>query len=298
MAERTATLLEIERFQQQGFVLISGLLAGQEGKHYGDAVDRAVADRTQHDHRSLEEKSRYEQSFQQCLNLWEDHSAVRPLSFHPRIGRAAAALLNAESVRVWHDQALYKEAGGRETDPHQDQPYWPISEARTVTAWIPFQSVRKENGAVGYMPGSHRLGLREYADIFTHTGLDLDAFPETRNGRFEYVDAECGDVVFHHGLTVHRAYPNTSDLTRRVHTVIYFADGCTRSEARHPSVDRPGVGIGEKIASDLTPVAWPRPPGDLPATPPPPSPLLPGWPGWKGQRKGQRRRQRKAGNPS
>ncbi len=68
MAERTATLLEIERFQQQGFVLISGLLAGQEGKHYGDAVDRAVADRTQHDHRSLEEKSRYEQSFQQCLN--------------------------------------------------------------------------------------------------------------------------------------------------------------------------------------------------------------------------------------
>ena len=51
-----------------------------------------------------------------------------------RIARTAAALLGVDAVRLWHDQALYKESGGRETDPHQDLPYWPIAEPTTVTA--------------------------------------------------------------------------------------------------------------------------------------------------------------------
>ena len=68
----------------------------------------------------MAEKSRYEQSFQQCLNLWEGHPGVRPLTVHPRIGQAAALLLGVPALRLWHDQALYKEAGGRGTDAHQN----------------------------------------------------------------------------------------------------------------------------------------------------------------------------------
>jgi len=278
MLDRNVTAQEISCFQRDGFVRIPGLLSGEEVARFGEAVDRAVRERTRHDPRPLEKRSRYEQSFRQCLNLWEDHPGVRPLSFHPGVSRAAAELLGAQAVRIWHDQALYKESGGRETDPHQDQPYWSIAEPRTVTAWIPFQPVRLKNGAVGYLPGSHRSGLREFANIFSSTGLDLDAFPETRNKSFDYVEAEKGDVVFHHGLTVHRAYPNTTAETRRAHTVIFFADGCTRSAFRHPSVDRPGIPLGAPIESELTPIAWPRPDGDPPPAPRPPRQRLPGWP--------------------
>jgi ectoine hydroxylase-related dioxygenase (phytanoyl-CoA dioxygenase family) len=278
MDGRSVTAAEISSFQREGFVRIAGLLPRDEVKRFGAAVDQAVDERTRHDRRRLEERSRYEQSFRQCLNLWEDQPAVRPLSFHPQIGRAAAALLGAEAVRIWHDQALYQESGGRETDPHQDQPYWSIAEPRTITAWIPFQPVRRANGAVGFLPGSHRMGLRKFANIFTARGLDLEAIPETRNQRFDYVEADGGDVVFHHGLTIHRAYPNPSEDTRRVHTVIYFADGCTRNAFRHPSVDRPGIPLGAKIESDLTPIAWPRPEGDLPPAPLPPARPIAGWP--------------------
>ena len=216
MAARQVTPEEISRFAAQGFVRIPGLLEPEELEGFGAAVDRAVQDRTRGDARSLAEKSRYEQSFQQCLNLWEDHPGVRPLTFHPAVAGAAGALLGADAVRIWHDQALYKEAGGRETDPHQDQPYWAIAEPRTITAWIPFQAVGPGNGATGFLAGSHRSGLREFADIFTGSGLDLAAFPETREAEFEYVAAEAGDVVFHHGLTIHRAHPNPSDAPRRV----------------------------------------------------------------------------------
>ena len=38
-----------------------------------------------------------------------------------------------------------------------------------------------------------------------------------------------------------------------------------------PAVERAGIAMGAAIASDVTPVAWPRAPGDLPDPPDPPA---------------------------
>jgi ectoine hydroxylase-related dioxygenase (phytanoyl-CoA dioxygenase family) len=260
---------QIRAFADDGFVVVAGLLTEQELDRFGELVSAAVAGRQAGDHRSLAEKSRYEQSFQQCQNLWEDHPEVRPLTFHPRVGEAAARLREVDAVRLWHDQALYKEAGGRVTDAHQDQPYWPIAETTTITAWIPFDGSTLDNGAMGYVPGSHRLGLRRFVNIFFGDTPDLLADPELADREPRFVEVPRGSVAFHHGLTAHLAGPNTTAETRRVHTMIYFADGCTRGGAAHPhpSVDRAGIETGAVIDSDVTPIAWPRPPGDLPPTP-------------------------------
>ncbi len=264
----------VEAFQRDGFVVVPDLLTPDELTRFGRAVDAGVERRSQHDTRPLDQKSRYEQSFIQCQNLWEDCPDVRPLSFHPAIAGTAARLLGVPAVRLWHDQALYKEAGGRETDPHQDHPYWPIVETDTVTAWIPFDGSTLESGAMGYLPGSHRLGLREFVNIFTPTpGPDddpLTAHAELSGLEPVFIEVPPGAVAFHHGLTFHLATPNTTGTVRRVHTAIYFADGSTRGVGRfpHPSVERAGIPMGAVIASDVTPIAWPRPPsGDLPDPP-------------------------------
>jgi len=259
----------VEDFGRDGFVVVPDLLGADELARFGDAVDAAVARRSRHDTRALAEKSRYEQSFTQCQNLWEDCPDVRPLTFHPLIGETAARLLGVDAVRIWHDQALYKEAGGRETDPHQDHPYWPIVETDTITAWIPLDGSTLANGAMGYLPGSHRLGLREFVDIFTGAGEDPLARRELEGAVPAWVEVPAGSVAFHHGLTFHLARPNTTGTVRRVHTAIYFADGSTRGEGRfpHPSVERAGIPMGAVIASDVTPIAWPRPEGDAPAAP-------------------------------
>ncbi len=256
-------------FRRQGFVVVPDLLTAGELARYGAAVDEGVARRSRHDARALAEKSRYEQSFTQCQNLWEDCADVRPLTFHPRIAETAARLLGVDAVRLWHDQALYKEAGGRETDPHQDQPYWPIVEPDTITAWIPLDGSTLANGAMGYLPGSHRLGLREFVDIFSGAGEDPLARRELEGMEPVWVEVPAGAVAYHHGLTFHLAGPNTTGTVRRVHTAIYFADGSTRGEGRypHPSVERAGIAMGAAIASDVTPIAWPRPDGVAPDPP-------------------------------
>jgi ectoine hydroxylase-related dioxygenase (phytanoyl-CoA dioxygenase family) len=265
----TLTPRVVEDFARDGFVVVPDLLTTAELVRFGAAVDEGVARRSRHDARTVAEKSRYEQSFIQCQNLWEDCDEVRPLTFHPVIAETAARLLGVPAVRIWHDQALYKEPGGRETDPHQDQPYWPIVETNTITAWIPFDGSTLESGAMGYLPGSHRLGVREFVDIFTGSGDDPLMHDELAGIHPVFVEVPPGSVAFHHGLTFHLAKPNRTGTVRRVHTAIYFADGSTRGAGRfpHPSVERAGIAMGAVIASDVTPIAWPRPDGGLPRPP-------------------------------
>jgi hypothetical protein len=252
------------RFDRDGFVHVEGLLTPEEIARFGAEMDAAVASRKRLDTRRLDEKSPYEQSFIQCQYLWEDFPTVRPLTFHPAIGEVAAALIGAAAVRLWHDQALYKEAGGRETEAHTDHPYWPIAERDTLTVWIPLAAVDDRSGCMGYVPGSHRDEAR-FVDIFASPGAGQALLDRYQGSPPVFVPCRPGDVIFHHGGTAHLAMPNRSEATRRVYTVIYFRDGCTRGGDRaHPSVDRDGIAQGAVIDGAATPLAWPLPGGALP----------------------------------
>ncbi|HLI80848.1 MAG TPA: phytanoyl-CoA dioxygenase family protein [Candidatus Binataceae bacterium] len=269
------TVAQIEQFRRDGFVVIDHLLTDDEVEKFGAAVDRAVADRKRGDARALGEKSLYEQSFTQCMNLWEDNPEVLPLTFHPKISETAATLIGVPRLRLWHDQALYKDAGGRYTEPHQDQPYWPMDEIDTLSAWITFDGSTRENGCMAYVPGSHLVGVKKFVNIFTaDEKVKILEEPKIAAIAPVYVEVPRGAVAFHHGLTVHLAGANRSTRTRRVHTMIYFRDGATRTKPyAHPSVDRPGIKVGEAIDSELTPIVWPRAIGDWPV--PPRMPLTP-----------------------
>jgi ectoine hydroxylase-related dioxygenase (phytanoyl-CoA dioxygenase family) len=252
------------QFKRDGFLHVRGLFTREELERFGAAVDVAVATRKARDTRKLEEKTPYEQSFIQCQYLWEDFPDIRGLTFHPRVGEIAAALTGATRVRLWHDQALYKEAGGRETEAHQDQPYWPIAERDTVTIWTPLGEVDERSGCMGYVPGSH-VGDAEFIDIFNTPGDGKRLQEKFASTPPVFVRCAPGDAIFHSGFTVHMAKANQSDRTRRVYTAIYFRDGCTRAGTRpHPSVDRTGIDIGAAIDGPATPIAWPLPRGEFP----------------------------------
>jgi ectoine hydroxylase-related dioxygenase (phytanoyl-CoA dioxygenase family) len=249
-------------FARDGFVHVPGVLNDAEVARYVAAVDEAVATRKANDRRTLDEKTPYEQSFIQCEYLWEDFPSVAALTFHPKVAGLAAAFLGAERVRIWHDQALYKEPGGRETDAHQDHAYWPIAETDAITAWMPLVDVDETIGCMGYVPGSQTGGL-EFIDIFSKPGSGKAL--EAKHAAPIFVPAKAGDVLFHAARTVHLAKANRSGQMRRVHTAIYFADGCTRSaRGDHPSLARDGIAPGARIGGAATPVAWPLEGGVLP----------------------------------
>src|SRR5579872_4974484 len=263
----------VSDFRRDGFVRALAVLTPGEVRRYRADVDRAVDTRKRKDRRPLANKTPYEQSFIQCEYLWEDFPEVRDLAFDPRVAGLAAALLGAECVRMWHDQALYKEAGGRETDAHQDHAYWPIAELDAITAWMPLVDIDVTMGCMGYVPGTQN-GDCDYIDIFRAPGSGKALEEKYRDNPPRFLSAKAGDVLFHHARTVHMARPNRSDAVRRVYTCIYFRDGCTRASTpkHHPSVDRDRIALGQAIAGAATPIAWPLPEGRLPE--PAPWPVL------------------------
>ena len=81
----------VESFRRDGFVVVPDLIDAQELAEIGPHLDAAVAKRTRA-YKPLAERSAYEQSFLQCINLWEDTPEARRLTFHPRVGAAAAGI--------------------------------------------------------------------------------------------------------------------------------------------------------------------------------------------------------------
>jgi len=259
----------VAAFERDGYVLTPDILSRDELAEFGPAVDAAVAARTADDHRALADKGLYEQSFVQCMRLWETDPSVAPLTFHRSLAEAASQLLGVDTVRLWQDQALYKEAGGRETDPHQDATFWPIGDTPLVSAWIPLAGSTLETGTMGYVPGSHKAGRLHPVDLtYTTEPYDLLSDPALGGATSTYVEAAPGSVIWHHGLTVHQAMPNLSDSTRRVFTIVFIADGYPRAESWPVfPLDRDRVAVGEAMEGPGMPIVWPREPGVMPRVP-------------------------------
>ena len=240
-------------YARYGFVRVSLIIPPFALKYIRDVIDAAVFMRTRLDTRKLEEKSLYQQSFLQCGYLCFEYPAVKSIVFSKRLAGIARDLMGVQSVRLWHDQALYKEAGGRETDVHIDSSYWPVSDPiKTTTIWIALDSVPEESGCLQFYPESQQLDP-EYVDIFKKPYL-----PESLDGRNRIVaPLRPGDATFHTGLTWHGAGKNQTDKTRKGMTIIYVENGLTYNaeDARnsdHTSCD--GLHHGDVIDTQYTPV--------------------------------------------
>ena len=129
--------------------------------------------------------------------------------------------MRSRGIRLWHDQALFKEGKGRFTPVHQDGSYWPISNPEQAsTMWMALNKVSIKKGCLYFYPGSQKWD-REYVDIFKNPHE-----PEkVKENKKIYTPLASGDATFHSGLTFHGAEKNQTDKMREGMTVIYIADG-------------------------------------------------------------------------
>src|SRR5262245_52479445 len=188
-------------------------------------------------------------------NAWWADPNLAALATDARLGEIAAALLGASSVRLWQDQLLYKPPGGPSETTigwHQDWASWDTvaSHAAFVTAWVAFDDVDDDNGAMQIIPASHTWGLVPGASNFFGTDRDaqLARLGASRAARAQDSPAaraqdspaaraqdyrravqsrsivmRAGQVSFHHPLTFHGSGPNTSNRMRRS-LAIHFVD--------------------------------------------------------------------------
>jgi hypothetical protein len=195
------------------------------------------------------------------------NSAVAPLKDNADAwGWENCLWLGLDGVRVYHDQALLKEAGGGITPRHQDQHYWPLATDSTITMWLPLANGTPDMGTMHFASGSHRDGY--LGDMPISDASEAKFEPFIRERVYAIVRGAAmaaGDATFHYGWTLHGAPGNSSDRTREVMTIIWFADGtrvCPLDNAnRQRDRDRwlPGLRPGDLAASELNPLVFKAP---------------------------------------
>jgi len=134
-------------------------------------------------------------------------------------------------VRIYHDHAMIKPPGqkSKETNWHQDAPYWPMEPVGALSAWIAVDDVTPANGCLHFVPGSHQYGRLEAIKLGVEGESIVDKMKDQGYDVPEPVtmDMAAGGVTFHHGCTFHYAGPNQTETPRRAFAIIYIPDHTT-----------------------------------------------------------------------
>ena len=252
----------IQRFREDGFIRLPNVFSAELIGEYAPEINRLVDEENPLKDVPLEKRTLYEQAFIQVGNLWTRSEHVREFAFSKRLARIAAELMGTRGVRMWHDQALYKEPSGGFTPWHVDQRYWPMSNPNSVTAWIPLQPVPIEMGPLCFGRGSHRKHIGRDHEISAESERYIgDAIREQRIEQVQEPFA-LGDVSYHLGWTLHRAGPNLTQTPRRVFTIIYMdadmrlVNPKNKNQQLDWDVWTPSTRVGEVMDDPLNPILY------------------------------------------
>ena len=229
-----ATEQDVRTYQERGFIQYENFFTKAEMDRLRAAIDKAIAenrDRVLGAEGGGRHGEEYEKVFNQMTNLWVDSPVAKEFAFSERLAETVRRLSRAAHVRIYHDHAMVKPGGqqSRQTNWHQDAPYWPMDPVGSVSAWIAVDDVTRENGCLHFVPGSHKFGPQEEISL---TDEDDSIVAKMKERGYEVaepeaMEMEAGGVTFHHGCNFHFAGVNRTDQPRRAFAMIYIPDGVT-----------------------------------------------------------------------
>ena len=251
---------KIDEYNEKGHVRLEQVISGEPLAYYRELIGYAVGHVFKDDDRTLDEKPVYQRSFLQAGNLWLKYPAIKRFVFGYRFADLARRLMEVDGVRLWFDQALYKQPGGRLTDYHQDAGLWPVDPpGKTTTIWMALVDVPPERGCMAFASESHRLSAdTEFIDIFA-AQEEIELAENVQPFEWDWVPLASGDCTWHSGLTYHRAGANQTEEMREAITIVYMVhDAVYHVPESNPRADRhksatEGIELGGVLNSPITP---------------------------------------------
>ncbi|MFC4776256.1 phytanoyl-CoA dioxygenase family protein [Paenibacillus sp. GCM10023252] len=263
-SEYELTTEQLDHYARNGHVMVRQAATEEEIAAYEPVITEVVKRLNNHD-KPLEERDTYGKAFIQVGNLWQHSEEAAAFTLARRFAKIAADLMGVDGVRIYHDQALFKEPGGGHTPWHQDQIYWPLDTDKTITLWMPLVDVSEEVGSMTFASESHKVGYINKMVISDESHKTLAEYIEGKGfEKVSYGAMKAGDATFHAGWTLHSAPGNPTDTMRKVMTIIYVADDTVIAEpdsnARKSDLAQwfPGLKPGDMAASPINPLVYSR----------------------------------------
>jgi ectoine hydroxylase-related dioxygenase (phytanoyl-CoA dioxygenase family) len=262
------TTEDIEAFRRDGVVILRDVLSADELATLEAGVEKNLNNLSPLGMNATADGApgAFIEDFRNWGRIGEYESIIRGSSLAP----AAAALLDAETVRLFHDHLLVKEPGTLDRSPwHQDQPYYSIDGAQTVSFWIPLDPVARES-TLEFVAGSHtgkwympRSFVKKTPMVFEEGALEEVPDIDADRDAFSILGwaMQPGDAVAFNMLTLHAAAG--SPTRRRAFSLRLLGDDVTWAPRPHrtsPPFDDVSLEEGAPLDHPQFPVLWERRP--------------------------------------
>ncbi len=253
--------VQIDFYQKNRFIKLKEVLNLETVQFFNEAISKQVNEMNQ-ERTALEDRTTYGKAFLQLFNLWTENLVIKELIFSKRIAKIASDLMEVNGVRLYHDQALFKEGGGGITPWHADQYYWPLETDKTVTAWIPLQETPLEIGPLEFSAGSHTIVEGRELEIGDESEEIIQKKLRVTDFNHVIEAFDIGEISFHSGWVFHRAGANITNEMRKVMTIIYMDKDMilknpdNKNQIHDWNTWCPDAKIGEIINSPLNPVLY------------------------------------------
>lgn len=225
-----------DAYDRDGFMIVRQFLSVDEITELQEQLDRYIRDVVPT--RSLSDVFYQEPSRPETLKQMQhmEHDPFFGQYVHHPKWVAMAETLCGEAATCQSPEWFNKPPGVEHpTPPHQDNYYFNLVPPNVVTLWLALDPVDDENGCLRYVTGSHRRGIRPHnATKVLGFSQGITDYDDDDRAQEAVIHLAPGDLVAHHGETIHRAEPNRStDRHRRAFAMVFRGVSCRRDEDRY-----------------------------------------------------------------
>lgn len=197
--------MQNDDFQRDGFRIARGLFSPEECRALNSEIARLL--------------DQYQTHGGVFVGLAAISSRFASLRSDPRLLDLLVPVLGPD-VEFLSDKVVFKNAVVDFGSPwHQDWPYWK-GLAHKVSVWVALDPATRENGCLKLLPGSHLTEVDHNAPVDEGEAF-IFRLAEVDESRAVVFEAEPGDAVLFHDLTLHASFPNISCLDRRAFITTY-----------------------------------------------------------------------------
>ncbi len=219
---KTLTPEQLQFFNEQGYIILKGLLSAEEVQALKDLRDRASARAIEVGGSFREGDAQYDveklasdptgktMRLRKIQEVFKAEPVFRQIMTQDKLLDAVEDLIGP-NIYYHSSKLMCKPAhGGRRKPWHQDYAYWATMNTRQVTVWIAIDRATKENGCMQVIPGSHQRGL-----IPHHHLEDFQIIEDgIEKENIQFAEMEPGDTLIFSVLTLHASDPNNSPNPR------------------------------------------------------------------------------------
>ncbi len=216
MNDLKITQQKIDFFEENGYLVIRNLINEETivgyQKIYNDFISGKIDVGANRRDLKGEDKNSKSESITQIMVPSQHFPTLQDSAYYQKISQIVQTLMG-DDMEIDFDMFINKLPQSNAITPwHQDCAYWiEMPDKRAVSAWMPLDEAKLDNGCMWYVPASHKLPMRKHASSAKNGALVC----EGNENEAVYIELKPGSVVLHHGATAHYSRGNTTNSQRR-----------------------------------------------------------------------------------